>query len=138
MLWIKAFHVIFMVTWFAGLFYLPRLFVYHTQAETEAERRRFCVMEKKLFVIMTIGAGLTVAFGLWLLFGWWWPLQAEWLQIKLGLVAVLILYHLYLGWLCKRFSRGTVQHGETWFRWINEVPALFLIVIVILAMVKPF
>lgn len=138
MLWIKAFHVIFMVTWFAGLFYLPRLFVYHTQTASEVENRRFQVMEKKLFVIMTVGATLTIAFGVWLLFGWWWPLQAEWLQVKLGLVFLLILYHLYLGLLCRRFSRGTVRQGETFFRWINEAPALFLIAIVILAMVKPF
>lgn len=138
MLWIKAFHVIFMVTWFAGLFYLPRLFVYHTQVRDEEGRRRFEVMERKLFAIMTLGATLTVIFGLWLLFGWWWPLRAEWLKVKLGLVALLIAYHVYLGVLCARFRRGTVRHGEKYFRVINEIPALFLIVIVILAMVKPF
>jgi putative membrane protein len=138
MLWIKAFHVIFMVTWFAGLFYLPRLFVYHTRVADEASLTRFETMERKLFGIMTLGATGTVICGLWLLFGWWWPLRAEWLEIKLGLVVLLIAYHIYLGVLCKRLRRRTNAHGETYFRWINEAPALLLIAIVILAMVKPF
>jgi putative membrane protein len=138
MLWIKAFHVIFLVTWFAGLFYLPRLYVYHTQVADEAGRRRFETMERKLFILMSIGGALTVITGLWLLAAWWLPLQAEWLEIKLGLVALLIAYHVYLGVVGARFRRRANRNSEKFFRFINEIPTLFLLAIVILAIVKPF
>ena len=138
MLWIKAFHVIFVITWFAGLFYLPRLFVYHAQAEDAISLERFKVMERRLFAITTIGAAGSIAFGLWLLVGWWWPHTEGWLHAKLGLVAVLIAYHGYLGVICRRFREDRQKHGHVFYRWLNEVPSLLLIAIVILVVVKPF
>lgn len=136
--WIRAFHIIFMVTWFAGLFYLPRLFVYHASATDALSQDRFCVMERKLFIIMSIGAAGTLLFGLWLLGKLSSLLDAAWLQAKLGLVLTLLGYHLWLGWLGRRFRLGLNAHGQAFYRWINEVPALFLLAIVILAVVKPF
>lgn len=138
MLWIKAFHVIFVVTWFAGLFYLPRLYVYHAMSEDRVSLERFKVMEWKLFVIMTIGAAGSLFFGLWLLFGWWWPPTEGWLHAKLGLVALLFVYHGYLWVILKRFREDRPKHSHVFYRWINEIPALFLIAIVILVIVKPF
>ena len=139
MLWVKAFHVIFMVTWFAGLFYLPRLFVYHQQADDETGRARFQVMERKLFVIMTIGAVLTTVFGLWLLIDYAWALYTNtfWLHAKLVLVIGLWLFHFYLLALMGALARGKSRHGHIFYRWVNEVPVLFLLGIVILAVAKP-
>ncbi len=137
MLWIKAFHIIFMVTWFAGLFYLPRLFVYHSEPGVSAESaRRFEVMEKRLFVITTLGALLTVGFGLWLLVGWFWP-PPLWLEIKLGLVAGLIAYHILLGCLVKDLRTAPARRSPAFYRALNEVPTLFLIAIVLLAVLRP-
>jgi len=136
--WIRAFHIIFMVTWFAGLFYLPRLFVYHAQAEDALGRERFCVMERKLFVIMSIGAAGTLFFGLWLLGKLPGHLSAGWMHAKLTLVLALIGYHLWLGVTCRRFRTGQYTRSHAFYRWANEMPALFLVVIVILAVVKPF
>jgi putative membrane protein len=138
MLWIKAFHIIFMVTWFAGLFYLPRLFVYHAQAEDPVGRARFCVMERKLFVIMSIGATGTVVFGLWLLTKIPGDLGAGWMHAKLTLVALLLGYHVWLGLMCRQFRTHQNARNHVFYRWINEIPALFLIAIVILAVVRPF
>lgn len=140
MLWVKAFHVIFMVTWFAGLFYLPRLFVYHAATGDRKEKERFCVMEARLFGIMTIGAVLTAIFGFWLLFDYAWRAYAfqGWLHTKLVLVAGLAGYHAWCWFLVKRFAADEVPHSQRWFRFFNEVPSLFLIAIVILAVVKPF
>ena len=138
MLWLKAFHIIFMVTWFAGLFYLPRLFVYHAQAEDALGRERFCVMERKLFVIMSIGAVGTLIFGLWLLLKIPADLQAGWMHAKLALVLLLLGYHAWLWVLCRRFRGNRNARSHRFYRWINEVPALFLIAIVILVVVKPF
>lgn len=139
MLWIKAFHLIFLVTWFAGLFYLPRLFVYHADAGDATSIARFKVMERKLFIIMTIGAIGTAIFGVWLL-GFYMNGGGipAWLHVKLGLVILLIAYHVYLWVLVKRFARDLNRQGHVFYRWINEVPALFLLAIVILAVVKPF
>lgn len=137
MLWLKAFHIIFMVTWFAGLFYLPRLFVYHANAQDVVSRQRFVTMERRLFIIMSIGAAATIAFGLSLLVGWWLPVPA-WLQAKLALVAVVILYHLYCGKLLHDFSAGRNRHSARFYRQFNEVPSVLLIAIVILVTVKPF
>jgi putative membrane protein len=137
MLWVKAFHVVFMVTWFAGLFYLPRLFVYHAMSEDAVSIERFRVMERKLyFGIMTPGAVLTVASGLalWLHYG----ISGNWLHAKIVLVAALIAYHLWCGALLKGFRNGPPPHGHVWLRWFNEFPVLFLIAIVILVVVKPF
>jgi putative membrane protein len=136
MLWIKSLHLIFMVTWFAGLFYLPRLFVYHALSEDTVSRERFKLMERKLFYgIMTPGAVLTVAFGLWLWLGF--GLGGVWLQIKLALVAVLIAYHVYCGMLLIDFKHDRNRHGHVFYRWLNEVPVLILVAIVVLAVVKP-
>lgn len=137
MLWIKALHIVFMVTWFAGLFYLPRLFVYHADARDEAGRARFLVMERRLFAMMSIGAVGTLVFGLWLLFGWWWPAPL-WLQTKLGLVVLLILYHFGCYKLMLDFRNGRARRSTRFYRFYNEVPGLFLLGVVLLAVLKPF
>lgn len=139
--WLKALHIIFMVTWFAGLFYLPRLFVYHAQCEDAPGRERFKIMERKLFYgIMTPGAALTVAFGLWMLFAYAWELYAGmvWLHLKLALVALLLAYHVYCGVLLAAFRHDRNRHGHVFYRWLNEIPVLFLVAIVLLAGLKPF
>jgi len=146
-LWLKALHVIFVTTWFAGLFYLPRLFVYHSEAGDAAGRARFCVMERKLFAIMTLGAALAIVFGAAMVALVPAYLSMRWLHAKLALVALLIAYHLWCGVLVADFARRTTAaqsgaafappHDSRWFRWFNEAPALLLIAIVILAVVKP-
>lgn len=138
MLVLKAFHVIFMVTWFAGLFYLPRLFIYHRAAEERLSRERFEVMEWRLWVIMTIGAVLTIGSGLIQIGLYWWPLEAGWLHAKLVLVAGLTAYHLYCLRLMRLFRLNRMPHGDRFLRLFNEVPALGLIGIVLLAVLKPF
>ncbi len=136
MLWIKAFHIVFLVTWFAGLFYLPRLFVYHALADDTAGRERFKVMERKLFYgIMTPGALITIALGLWLWLGY--GIGGTWMYAKLALVFVLIVYHLYCGKLLLDFKHDRNRHGHVFFRWLNELPVLLLIAIVVLVVVKP-
>jgi len=137
MLWVKAFHIIFMVTWFAGLFYLPRLFVYHAGCHDDSGHQRFLVMERKLYGIMTLGAALTTLFGLWLVFQWHWPLAEHWLQIKLVLVTILFAYHLYCGHLVKQFRSGSNRFSHVFYRWFNEFPVLILIAVVVLAVVRP-
>ncbi|MGQ0659039.1 MAG: CopD family protein [Chromatiales bacterium] len=141
MAWVKAFHIIFMVTWFAGLFYLPRLFVYHTLSSDAVSTERFKIMERKLYYgITTPGAVLTVLFGLWLLFGNGWApyAQARWMHVKLVLVAALIAYHVYLGKLVRDFMRDRNRHGHVYYRWLNELPVLILAGAVILVEVQPF
>ncbi len=137
MLWLKAFHVIAMVTWFAGLFYLPRLFVYHADARDSVGVERFRIMERRLFAIMTIGAALTLVFGAAMLVVSPTYLTMGWLRAKLLLVALTVVYHLY----CYKFTRDFAQDRNTrtskWYRLFNEVPSLLLIGIVILAVVKP-
>jgi protoporphyrinogen IX oxidase len=136
MLWLKALHVSFMVTWFAGLFYLPRLFVYHAQASDPLGIDRFKVMERKLyFGIMTPGAVFTVVFGIWLWLGYGY--SGAWLHAKLALVAVLIGYHLYCGKLLADFKHDRNRHDHVWYRWFNEVPVLLLFGIVCLVVFKP-
>ena len=138
MLWVKSLHIIFMVTWFAGLFYLPRLFVYHALAEDAPSRERFKVMERKLFWgIMTPGAVLTVAFGLWLWLQWFKP-ATGWLHAKLALVALLAGYHLWCWRLMRAFAEGRNTKSHVWFRWFNEVPVLILFATVFLVVLKPF
>jgi len=137
MLWVKALHIVFMVTWFAGLFYLPRLFVYHADTQDEAGRARFKIMERKLyFGIMTPGALLTIAFGMWLWLGY--GISGGWLHAKLLLVVVLIGYHLWCGKLVADFKFDRNQRSHAWYRWFNEFPVLILIAVVILVVVKPF
>ncbi len=138
--WLKAFHLISIVTWFAGLFYLPRLFVYHAMSEEATARERFEVMERKLYRgIMTPSLVVVVAMGLGLIavLGFDWFKATHWLHLKLALVAILVGYHFYLGHLMRRFGAGENRHGHVFYRWINEFPVLILIVAVILAVVKP-
>jgi putative membrane protein len=137
MLWIKSFHIIFMVTWFAGLFYLPRLFVYHAMSDDNISRERFKVMERKLFFgIMTPGALLTILFGTWLWLGY--GFQGGWLHAKLALVAVLVAYHLYCGKLLLDFKRDRNRHGHVFYRWLNELPVVILVAIILLVELQPF
>ncbi len=140
MLWTKALHVVFMVTWFAGLFYLPRLFVYHAMAEDRPGIERFKIMERKLYLgITTPGAILTVLFGIGTLaYDLEHYLEAHWLQVKLALVGLLIGYHLYLGRLLLLFREDRNPHGPVFYRWLNELPVLILVGVVVLAVVKPF
>jgi putative membrane protein len=139
MLWIKSLHIIFVVTWFAGLFYLPRLFVYHTLATDPISIERFKVMERKLFYgIMTPSAVLAVLFGLVLMLGqgMW---REAWMHAKLGLVVVLLAHHVYLGKLMLDFRHDRNRHGDKFYRWLNEIPAApVLFGAVILVVVKPF
>jgi putative membrane protein len=136
--WIKAWHIIFMVTWFAGLFYLPRLFVYHASTADTAGHERFCIMERRLFAIMTIGGLLTAAFGLWLLIINPSLLATGWMRAKLALVVLLVAYHVWIGRLMRDFAAGRNVHGERWYRWFNEAPSLLLVGIVLLAVARPF
>ena len=136
-LWIKALHVGFVVAWFAGLFYLPRLFVYHAAADDAVGQGRFVTMERRLFALMTLASALAVLLGAWLLVlepGW---LSHGWLRLKLALVAALLAYHVACGLLLARFRDGRNQHDSRWYRWFNEIPTLLLFAIVILAIVKP-
>jgi protoporphyrinogen IX oxidase len=137
MLWLKAFHIVFVVTWFAGIFYLPRLFIYHAAATDALSIERFQTMEQRLFGIMTIGATLTVLFGISLLIVTPGFLQAGWLHAKLALVLVLIAYHAWCYRLMRDLRAGR-KRSSTWYRVFNELPALLLIAIVILVVVKPF
>ena len=137
MLWVKALHIVFMVTWFAGLFYLPRLFVYHAMSQDRPSIDRFKVMERKLFWgIMTPGAILTLVFGTWLWLGW--NFSGGWLHAKLALVALLVAYHVWCGKLMMDFRRERNARGHVWFRWFNELPVLILFGVVILVVLKPF
>ena len=138
MLWLKAFHVIAMVTWVAGLFYLPRLFVYHADATDSLSVERFEIMERRLYAIMSIGALATVAFGVWMIVAAPAYLQMGWLHAKLALVLLLVLYHAYCYKLMRAFAQHRNTRGSKWYRGFNEVPSLLLIGIVVLAVVKPF
>ncbi len=138
MLWIKSLHIVFMVAWFAGLFYLPRLFVYHAMAEDRPSIERFKVMERKLYRgIMTPSMLATLALGLWLWLGF--GITGGWLHAKLALVALLVAHHVYLGRLVAAFREDRNRHGHVYYRWLNEIPALPLLIgIVALVVVKPF
>jgi protoporphyrinogen IX oxidase len=138
LLWLKAFHVAAMVTWFAGLFYLPRLFVYHAQATDTVGIERFKIMERRLYAIMTIGGAATVVFGVALLIASPAYLKMGWLHAKLTLVALLVVYHLFCYKLVRDFAGGRNTRTAKWYRLFNELPSLLLIGIVILAVVKPF
>ncbi len=140
MLWVKAFHLIAVVTWFAGLFYLPRLFVYHAMSEDEVSRERFKVMERKLYRgIMNPSLIVVAGLGLWMLFDYAWAAwrHMDWLAIKLVLVVPLIGYHIYCGVLVKRFAEERNTRSHVYYRWFNEAPVLALVAIMILAVVKP-
>jgi putative membrane protein len=137
MLWVKALHIVFVVSWFAGLFYLPRLYVYHAQSEDSVSRERFKVMERKLYYgIMTPAFVVTVATGLWMWLGY--GVTGGWLHAKVALVVVLGAYHFWLDALLKDFARDANRHTHVFYRWINEIPLVLLAAIVILVVVKPF
>ncbi|HWW33035.1 MAG TPA: CopD family protein [Steroidobacteraceae bacterium] len=136
MLWLKAFHVVFVVTWFAGLFYLPRLYVYHVATREPEGRARFELMERRLFAIMSIGALGTVTFGAALIAAAPLYLSFGWLRLKLLLVLALIGYHAWCYRLMQQLAAGQGR-SQRWYRFFNEVPALLLIAIVVLAVVKP-
>jgi putative membrane protein len=138
MLWLKAFHIIAVIAWFAGLFYLPRLYVYHADAKDSISVERFIVMERRLFAIMTIGATGAVGFGAAMLAAAPVYLAMGWLRIKLLVVLLVLAYH----WFCYKFMQEFAKDGNTrsakWYRGFNEVPSLLLIAIVLLAVLKPF
>jgi len=138
MLWLKALHVIAVVTWFAGLFYLPRLYVYHADAKDPVGIQRFDIMERRLFAIMSIGAALSVFFGGLMLLESPAYLQMGWLKLKLLFVALVIAYHAYCYKLLRDFRAQRNTRSAKWLRGFNELPSLLLIAIVVLAVVKPF
>jgi protoporphyrinogen IX oxidase len=135
MLWIKAFHIIFVTSWFAGLFYLPRIFVNLAMVKEDAERERLLLMSHKLYRFVTPIAALALLFGLWLWIGY--GFSGVWLHIKLLLVLFLIVYHFYCGRLLALFKQGRNAHSHVWYRWFNEIPVLLLMAVVILVTVKP-
>ena len=140
-MWLKALHLISMVTWFAGLFYLPRLFVYHAMSDDRISLERFKVMERKLYWgITTPGMILTFIFGAWMLVDYAWASygQSGWLHAKLGLLALLVLYHIQCGRWLADFKSDRNRRSHVYYRWMNEVPVLFLVGIVLLAVLKPF
>ena len=136
MLWLKAFHIVMVVSWFAGLFYLPRIFVNHAMAVELVDKQRLTLMEGKLYRFVTPIGALAVISGLWLWFGY--GFAGGWLHVKTALVAVLVAYHLYCGHLVKVFAEDRNTRSHVWFRFFNEVPVLVLIAVVILVVVKPF
>ena len=139
-LWLKALHVAFMVTWFAGLLYLPRLFVYHAMTEDDISIERFKVMERKLyFGIATPGGILTLIFGYLTLhsIGWEAYSGTYWLHVKLTCIALLLIYHIFCGKLLLDFKHDRNKHGHLWYRWFNEIPVVFLFVIIIMVVVRP-
>ena len=139
MLWIKSLHIVFVTSWFAGLFYLPRILVNLAMVEqTGAERDRLLLMATKLYRFMTPLAGLAIVFGLWLLFAYGIGLGTVWMVLKIALVLVLVAYHAWCGKLLSDFRRGANRRSHVWFRWFNEIPVLVLLAVVILVVVKPF
>jgi putative membrane protein len=138
MLWLKALHVVMIVTWFAGLFYLPRLFVYHADAKDLVSTQRFEIMERRLFAIMTIGAAASIFFGSLMLIESPGYLQMMWLKVKLLVVALVVAYHVYCYKLMRDLAAQRNTRSSKWFRGFNELPSLLLLAIVILAVVKPF
>ena len=136
--WFKALHIAFMVTWFAGLFYLPRLFIYHAQAADPSSRRQFTLMEKRLFAIMTIGAVITALFGVLLLITNPGLLSTVWFQLKLFFLATMVTYHWRCWALIVSLASTSVTQDSKYLRWFNELPVVFLLAIVLLAVLKPF
>lgn len=139
-LWLKALHIFFMVAWMAGIFYLPRLFVYHAQASEQAVKDQFKVMERRLWFFVTPFAVLTLVFGVSLIavYGLEWLKVSGWLHAKLTLLGALYVYHAYLYKLVKQFAKDQNTRSATFYRVLNEAPVLLLLAVVILAVVKPF
>ena len=140
MLWIKAFHILTIITWFAALFYLPRLFVYHSMSTDEISIERFKVMERKLYRgIMMPSFIIAIFMGVWLSYGKWdMYISLLWFQLKLVLVTILIAYHFYCGYLVRVFAEDKNTLSHTFYRWFNEFPVLLLVGIIILVVVQPF
>jgi putative membrane protein len=136
MLWVKALHIVFVTSWFAGLFYLPRLFVNHAMENDASTLARLELMEHKLYRFMFPLAVLALGFGLWLWLGY--SISGGWLHAKLALVVGLIAYHAYCGKIMRDFKTGKNQHSHVWYRWFNEIPVLVLFAVVTLVVVKPF
>ncbi len=136
MLWLKALHIVFVTSWFAGLFYLPRLFVNHAMIEDQATSDRLKLMERKLFRFMTPLAILAFVFGLWLWLGY--GITGGWMHAKLSLVLGLVAYHFYCGLLVQDFAHDRNRRSHIWYRWFNEIPVLILFAVVMLVVVKPF
>lgn len=132
---LKALHIIFVVSWYGGLFYLPRIFVNLAMAETQPEKDRLNLMARKLYRFMTPLGALAVAFGIWLWLGY--GFTGAWLDIKLALVAVLVAYHFYCGRLVKVFAADRNIRSHVFFRWFNELPVAILFVVVFLVVLKP-
>ena len=137
MLWVKSFHIFFVVSWFAGLFYLPRLFVNHAMIEDGATAQRLLQMERKLFKFMTPIGLLALAFGLWLWFAYF-PGAGGWMHVKLTLVLLLVAYHAWCGKLLRDFAQGRNTRSHVWYRVFNEIPVLLLLGAILLAVLKPF
>ena len=139
MLWVKAFHIIFVVSWFAGLFYLPRLFVYHSMSSDKISHTRFVMMERKLFwAIMTPSGFGTITLGSWLLFANWDYFMAWWwMHLKLVFVGLLMIQHAYCWWYMIKLRENPTYKGHVFFRVFNELPVIHLVAIVILIVVKP-
>ncbi|MDH5218595.1 MAG: CopD family protein [Gammaproteobacteria bacterium] len=140
MLWVKALHVFFMVSWFAGLFYLPRLYVYHADTHDDTGNERFKVMERKLYIMMTIGGVGTLIFGAWLMIDYAWAAYSSsgWLHAKLFLVFLLYGFHFYCGHINKIFRENRNTRDHKFFRKINEIPTLLGLAIIILVFIRPF
>jgi len=140
MLWLKALHLIFMVAWFAGLFYLPRLFINHAMTDNHETSEQFKIMERKLYRFTTPWMILTLVFGSWMLFDYAWAAWGSmlWLQIKLALMGVLVVFHFYCGKFVKDFAEDKNQHSHKWYRFFNEIPAVIMFIIIPLAVLKPF
>ncbi|WP_019883172.1 MULTISPECIES: CopD family protein [unclassified Methylophilus] len=136
MLWVKAFHIIFVTSWFAGLFYLPRIYVNLAMEQDPQAQARLLLMAHKLYRFMQPLMLLALAFGLWLWLGY--GFKGGWLHAKLTLVIALIGYHHYCGRLLKQFRAQQNRHSHVWFRWFNEVPVMLLVAVVILVVTKPF
>jgi putative membrane protein len=135
MLWVKSFHIIFVTSWFAGLFYLPRIFVNLAMVKENSERERLLLMSHKLYRFVTPIGALALLFGIWLWLGY--GITGGWMYVKLLLVVILVAYHFYCGHLLALFKQGLNTHGHVWYRWFNEIPVLLLMAVVILVTVKP-
>jgi putative membrane protein len=139
MLWVKSFHIFFVICWFAGLFYLPRLFVWHAMTEDSAGNERFKIMERKLYRgIMTPCMVLTLVFGAWMLYFYPGFIRTGWMQAKIVLVALVVIYHHMCLYHMKQFRDDRNTHSHVYFRWFNEAPTVVLLLIIILVVVKPF
>ena len=138
MLWIKTFHILFVTSWFAGLFYLPRIFVNLAQARDDAALACLLGMARRLYRFMAPLAILSIVFGLWLFLGYRIGSGQGWMHAKLAGVVLLVCYHLACGRMLKRFESGANLHSHRFFRWFNEIPVILLLIVIALVVVKPF